>query len=144
MIQIKISYVIPAGPASAKAFILSKKGLTETKTERFSDVSVIFETLSISKFLLNQWANHFITYLWRDLIYFYCIFISKNLDHHLDRYYRRLPLKRTICRGISHNLCAVHRDKRDPNTIQSSPNIVTRQELCAIYYWYYQLRFYFI
>ena len=54
MIQIKISYVIPAGPASAKAFILSKKGLTETKTVRLSDVSVIFETLSISKCLLNQ------------------------------------------------------------------------------------------
>ena len=85
MIQIKISYVIPAGPASAKAFILSTKGLTETKTERFSDVSVMFETLSISKCLLNQWANHCITYLWRNPIYFYCIFISKNLDHHLDR-----------------------------------------------------------
>ena len=63
MIKINTSYVMPAGPASAKAFILSKKGCAETKIERFADVSVMFECLIISKLLLNQRANHFISYL---------------------------------------------------------------------------------
>ena len=54
---------MPAGPASAKAFILSKKGFAENKIERFADVSVMFECLIISKLLLNQRANHFISYL---------------------------------------------------------------------------------
>ena len=61
---------MPAGPASAKAFILSKKGFAENKIERFADVSVMFECLIISKLLLNQRANHFISYLWRDPIEF--------------------------------------------------------------------------
>ena len=63
MIKIKISYVMPAGPASAKAFILSKKSFAENKIECFADVSVMLEFLIISKLLLNQRANHFISYL---------------------------------------------------------------------------------
>ena len=68
MIKINTSYVMPAGPASAKAFILNKKGFAKNKTERFADVSVMLECLLISKLLLNQRANHFISYLWRDAI----------------------------------------------------------------------------